>query len=133
MFVLEAEGDATEEPTEAIDEGACTKEIRETFNGTISTNSFLFNVLFDTGASHSFVSLSAVKCLGLTDAQTINVKVKLPSGDSVACSKVFSDVKISINGVEFPARLIAFNLDDLDVILGMDWMSKYEAQIDCRP
>ncbi|KAL8160617.1 hypothetical protein V2J09_002154 [Rumex salicifolius] len=35
-------------------------------------------------------------------------------------------------GVELPANLIRFNMKGFDVILGMDWLSKYSARIDCR-
>ncbi|XP_021762250.1 uncharacterized protein LOC110727023 [Chenopodium quinoa] len=33
--------------------------------------------------------------------------------------------------LEFPSDLIEFDLKDLDVIVGMDWLGKYKAQIDC--
>ena len=34
-----------------------------------------------------------------------------------------------IEGVEFEANLIKFDLGDLDVILGMDWLSENRAEI----
>ncbi|XP_021721470.1 uncharacterized protein LOC110689028 [Chenopodium quinoa] len=52
--------------------------------------------------------------------------------DSVRnCSKSHKGVPITIAGVEFPSELIEFDMKDLDVILGMDWLGKYKAHIDC--
>ena len=38
---------------------------------------------------------------------------------------------ISINQVEFPAQLNTLDTPGLDAILGMDWLVKHAAQIDC--
>ena len=39
---------------------------------------------------------------------------------------------IEIQGQSFDADLIPFKLGEFDVILGMDWLARYDAQIDCR-
>jgi hypothetical protein len=36
-----------------------------------------------------------------------------------------------IEGKTLPARLVVFRMLGFDVILGMDWLSKYKANIDC--
>jgi hypothetical protein len=41
------------------------------------------------------------------------------------------DVPIDIHGVPFQANLIILGTKGLDVVLGMDWMSKYQGHIDC--
>src|SRR4051812_12871472 len=46
-------------------------------------------------------------------------------------SRVFPDVEIHIQGVIFSASLIVLPRSDIDVILGMDWLVKYKANIDC--
>ncbi len=40
-------------------------------------------------------------------------------------------VGITINGVDFLADLIILKSQGLDVILGMDWLSKHQGLIDC--
>jgi hypothetical protein len=40
-------------------------------------------------------------------------------------------VNIKIRGVEFVAVLIVLESKDIDVILGMDWLSKHRVLIDC--
>src|ERR1041384_2534933 len=40
-------------------------------------------------------------------------------------------VRVTIQGCMFPASLIVLPRYDIDVILGMDWLVKYKANIDC--
>jgi hypothetical protein len=40
-------------------------------------------------------------------------------------------VKLKIKRVDFVANLIVLKSKDIDVILGMDWMSKHNVLIDC--
>jgi hypothetical protein len=41
------------------------------------------------------------------------------------------DVPVDIHGVPFQANLIVLGTKVLDVVLGMDWRSKYQGHIDC--
>ena len=41
------------------------------------------------------------------------------------------DVEICIQGVIFSAPLVVLPRSDIDVILGMDWLVKHKAKIDC--
>lgn len=41
-------------------------------------------------------------------------------------------VPVEIAGRELSADLVVLNLVDYDVILGMDFLGKYNATIDCR-
>ncbi|WVZ88950.1 hypothetical protein U9M48_035417 [Paspalum notatum var. saurae] len=53
-----------------------------------------------------------------------------PGGDMLArhlCPKI----SIIIRGVEFLSNLIVLESKGLDIILGMDWLSKYNGVIDC--
>jgi superfamily II helicase len=40
-------------------------------------------------------------------------------------------ISISIRGVDFPSNLILFDSKGIDIILGMDWLSKYDEVIQC--
>ncbi|XP_021737262.1 uncharacterized protein LOC110703789 [Chenopodium quinoa] len=55
------------------------------------------------------------------------------TGGVVKCNKTFRDVPLEIKGNVFLSDLIEFGLSDFDVILGMDWLSRYSAEISCRP
>jgi hypothetical protein len=40
-------------------------------------------------------------------------------------------VSLSIRGIDFPSNLILSDYKDIDIILGMDWLSKYDRVIQC--
>jgi hypothetical protein len=86
--------------------------------GTFPLNSFTTLVLFDTGASHSFISSAFVKKHAFT-TETIGrvIKVSSPIGELIVnagCrSLIFENGKY-----KFPTHLVVLNSQGLDVILG---------------
>jgi len=46
---------------------------------------------------------------------------------------LYVDVGVSLSGYETEVDLIPLELHDFDIILGMNWLSKYKALIDCYP
>ncbi|XP_021747555.1 uncharacterized protein LOC110713411 [Chenopodium quinoa] len=97
--------------------------------GVFFLSSSPVKVFFDSGASHSFISKEVVGSLGLESPELVSLHVSIPSGEVRSCSRLFLSVPISISEVKFLADLIEFDLNDFDVILGMDWLGKYEAKI----
>ena len=99
--------------------------------GTFSLNSFTALVLFDTGASHSFISRAFVIKHGLpTETIGKTMKVSSPGGEmlvNAGCRKL----ELHIGKYCFPVDLIILESQGLDVILGMDWMTRFEGVIDC--
>ncbi|XP_021771795.1 uncharacterized protein LOC110735930 [Chenopodium quinoa] len=81
-------------------------------------------------ASHSFISKRVVGSLRLGSPESVSLDVSIPPGKVRNCSKLFRSLPLSIYGVVFLSDFIEFYLKDLDVILGMDWLGKYEAKID---
>ena len=67
----------------------------------------------------------------LKNVEEIDIPIVIPSGEIVKCSKRYVGVPIEIEVVEFESNLIEFDLGDLDVILGMDWLSENRAEINC--
>ena len=57
--------------------------------------------------------------------------VSLPTGDSRIAESVYMDNMVIIGGQEFLADLILLDIHDFDVILGMDWLSRHHATVDC--
>ncbi|XP_019184628.1 PREDICTED: uncharacterized protein LOC109179580 [Ipomoea nil] len=99
----------------------------DVMTGTFLVQSIPTLVLFDSGASNSFVSSELVKKLGLTDCVKVKLSVKVASGEVKSCNRLFKNVKIAINGDEFPSNLIQFDLDGVDVILRMDWLVQHKS------
>jgi hypothetical protein len=56
--------------------------------------------------------------------------VSSPGGDMPA-RQLCPKVNLKIRGVDFVANLIILESKGIDVILGMDWLSKYKVLIDC--
>jgi hypothetical protein len=92
-------------------------------NGTI--------VLFDSGASHSFVAANFVQKHNLPFSMLKNQMIVSSSGGDMHARHVCSKVSILIRGVEFLANLIVLESNGIDVILGMDWLSKHKGMINC--
>jgi hypothetical protein len=59
-----------------------------------------------------------------------NMIVQIP-GSQVRAHLSCEGVPVVIHGVSFQANLIILGTKGLDVVLGMDWMSKYQGHIDC--
>jgi hypothetical protein len=87
-------------------------------------------VLFDSGASHSFISIGYVEkhnmSITLLKCQMI---VSSPGGDMPA-RQLCPKVNLKIRGVDFVANLIISDSKSIDVILGMDWLSNHKVLID---
>jgi hypothetical protein len=88
-------------------------------------------LLFDSGASHSFISSAYVGKHNLPLALlTCQMIVSSPGGDMPA-GQLCPKVNLKIRGVDFVANLVVLESKGIDVILGMDWLSKYKVLIDC--
>ena len=57
--------------------------------------------------------------------------VTSPLGQSVNVNRVYKNYLIAIHDRDFSADLSAQPFREFDLILGMDWLSKYRAIIDC--
>jgi hypothetical protein len=97
--------------------------------GMILVNDNNAIVLFDSGASHSFVAANFVQKHNLPLSMLKNrMIVSSPRGDMHA-KYVCPKVNIRIREVEFIANLIVLESKGIDVILGMDWLSKHKGMI----
>ena len=59
------------------------------------------------------------------------MRVSLPTGDPLFSDIVVRDSRVLIEGQEFPVDLVALDMRDFDVVLGMDWISRHRATLDC--
>ena len=99
--------------------------------GTFLVNSAPATVLFDSGATHSFVTQKFALKSGMTPTPLNNPMVVQTPGAEMRAKIGCKGVGITINGVDFLADLIILKSQGLDVILGMDWLSKHQGLIDC--
>ena len=85
-------------------------------------------VLIDLGSTHSFISSATASCLHKKSKPLGNeLAVRTPVEEVVTVQIVYRDYAIQINGIEFLTDLIVFPLLELDIILGMDWLTRHRA------
>jgi hypothetical protein len=77
-------------------------------------------VLFDSGASHSFVAANFVQKQNLPLSILKNRMIVSSPGGDMNARHVSPKVSILIRGLEFLANLIVLGSKGIDMILGMD-------------
>ncbi|XP_073294544.1 uncharacterized protein [Primulina huaijiensis] len=99
--------------------------------GTLLINKMPAYVLFDCGATHSFVSKRFAKKMKL-EGETLSepLSVVTPVSKTIETHKVCRNCKICISNQIFKAKLIQLNMAEFDAILGMDWLAKNHALVD---
>jgi hypothetical protein len=99
--------------------------------GTFLLNKFIAIVLFDTSASHSFISRVFVDRNSIpTESIPTPIKISSLGGELVAAFGC-RNLSLDIGAYSFPTSMIVLESQGLDVILGMNWMTEYEGVIDC--
>ena len=104
----------------------------DVMTGIISVFGCDAHILIDPGATHSFISMGFISKVNV-ESQHIDgsIVVSLPTGESRIAESVYLDSKVIIEGQEFVKDLMLLDIHDFDVILGMDWLSRHHATVDC--
>jgi hypothetical protein len=98
--------------------------------GTFSIHGKLVKILFDSGATHSFMNQSTQVNLGLNVLQVKNeFKIATPGG-KVSSNTLVKSVPLQLVSKIFQTSLLTLGLDGIDVILGIDWMSHHKVLLD---
>ncbi|XP_074361571.1 uncharacterized protein LOC141701857 [Apium graveolens] len=96
--------------------------------GTLLLNSNSANVLFDSGATKSFVSKEFAEKLNLkVEPLKESLQVKIVNQETIPVNQVYANCNLELGGVRYLVDLIPFRLGEFDVILGMDWLSRNHA------
>nr|GFB66419.1 reverse transcriptase domain-containing protein [Tanacetum cinerariifolium] len=103
----------------------------------VVTGTFLFNnsyayILFDTGANRSFAS-TTFSFLSDIIPSALNTKysVELADGKIIGVDTIILGCTLNLLNHPFNIDLIPIELGSFDVIIGMDWLSKYHGVIVC--
>src|SRR3954470_8641834 len=100
--------------------------------GTLPVNHVPASVLFDPGASHSFMSESYALRHNVSFEEMFSPMIIQTPGSKWQTNRVSHGNQIAIEGLVFLASLIALKSSDIDVILGMDWLSRKNDVLDCK-
>nr|GEW23086.1 hypothetical protein [Tanacetum cinerariifolium] len=79
------------------------------------------------------ISTTFVPLLGIEPNELgFKYEIEIASGQLVESDKVIKNCKIEIEGHVFDIDLVPFGHESFDVIIGMDWLSNYKAEIICH-
>ncbi|XP_074323256.1 uncharacterized protein LOC141660191 [Apium graveolens] len=92
------------------------------------------------GPASSTAKAGTFKMTKRSNAQDLDVMadlaepltIEVANQDRVSVSQFCPKYQLEIHGYSFSAHLLPFELGEFDVILGMDWLSQYKANIDCK-
>ena len=102
-------------------------------HGTFLLSRLWARVLFDSGASHSFITESAVIELGLeVETSEKPLYVSSPLGIKARIGMICRGCELEISGTLLIVDLRIMDMSQFDVILGMDWLTAYRVVIDCE-
>jgi hypothetical protein len=94
--------------------------------GTFFVNDLSAVVLFDSRASHSFISTAYVEKHNLPMALVRSQMIVSSPGGDMPIRQLCPKVNLKIRGVDFFTNLIVLESKGIDVILGMDWLGKHK-------
>ncbi|GKA78468.1 putative reverse transcriptase domain-containing protein [Tanacetum coccineum] len=98
--------------------------------GTFTLIDHYATTLFDSGANYSFVSTTFIPLLFIKPSELgFSYEIEIASGQIVEINKVIRGCKLEIEGHVFNIDLIPFGHKSFDMIIGMDWLSKYKVEI----
>ncbi|GJU31076.1 putative reverse transcriptase domain-containing protein [Tanacetum coccineum] len=98
--------------------------------GMFLVNQYLARVLSDYGADKSFVSISLASKLNIPPI-TIDTfyDIEMADGNIVSTNTIFQGAILTLLNQPFKIDLMLIKLGSFDVVIGMDWLSKYHARI----
>nr|GEZ96646.1 reverse transcriptase domain-containing protein [Tanacetum cinerariifolium] len=103
----------------------------------VVTGMFLLNhcparTLFDSGADISFVSISFASMLNIPSITLdTTYNIEMTDGNLISTNTVIQGYTLTLLNQPFKIDLMPIKLDSFDLVIGMDWLSKYHAKIIC--
>jgi hypothetical protein len=98
--------------------------------GTFSINYKPVIILFDSGATHSFISDKCVARVRLDYCQTKGSYMISTPGGKIGSNQLIRCVPIQLGSKEIKTDLVLLPLEGMDITLGMDWMTKHKVLLD---
>ena len=108
------------------------QDVPEVIVGICSLYDIEMHALIDPGSTHSYVCIEHVFDKATSVERLLyDMHVTIIMGKSVKVNRVYKNFPIVIHDRKFSAALIALPFREFDFILGMDWLNKHRAIIDC--
>jgi hypothetical protein len=87
-------------------------------------------ILFDSGATYSFISDKCGARVGLDSCQTKGLFMISTPGGKISSIHLIRYVPIQLGSKVIKTDLILLHLEGMNIILGMDWMTKHKVLLD---
>ncbi|XP_022029678.1 uncharacterized protein LOC110930636 [Helianthus annuus] len=102
-------------------------------SGIFLLNSIPVYVLFDTGATMSFISNEIIQHPSfMIEQMPIPLEVEIADSKNYVLHEICRNCKFTIEDEEFDIDLIPMVLGEFKMIVGMDWTARYRADINCE-
>jgi hypothetical protein len=62
---------------------------------------------------------------------SVGMIISMPLKENIEIDDVYKGVVLYIEGAKLRVNLMPLELYDFDLILGIDWLTRYKAQVDC--
>jgi hypothetical protein len=98
--------------------------------GTFSINHQPVIILFDSGATHSFISSKCGTKVGLDFYPTNGAYMITTPGGKISSNQIYRKVPIQLGSNLIKTDLLLLDLEGMDVLLGMDWMTRHRVSLD---
>ena len=90
------------------------------------------HALIDPGSTHSYICAEHVfDRITSVEQLPYDMLITSPLGHSVIVNRVYKNCYLMTHDREFFADLLVLSFHEFDLILGMDWLSKHRAIVDC--
>jgi hypothetical protein len=99
-------------------------------SGTFSIHDKPAIILFDSGASHSYISAKFGAKVDLDFYHTKGSYMPLTPGGKLASNQFIRHVPIKLGSKTIQTDLIILELEGMDIILGMNWMALHGVTLD---
>ncbi|GKB62416.1 putative reverse transcriptase domain-containing protein, partial [Tanacetum coccineum] len=100
--------------------------------GMFLINQHLARVLFDSGADKSFISISLASMLNIPPIKIDTFyNIKMVDRNLVSTNTVIQGATLTLLNQPSEIDVMPIKLGNFDVVIGMDWLSKYHARIVC--
>jgi hypothetical protein len=98
--------------------------------GTFSINHYPVIILFDSGATHSFISKECGSKVGLNIYPTKeDYRIITPGGKTLS-NQICMKVPLLLGSQVIKTDLLLLDLKGMDVLLGMNWMAQHHVSLD---
>ncbi|VFQ83753.1 unnamed protein product [Cuscuta campestris] len=112
---------------------ARVEENPDVIQGMFSLFDTVMHVLIDPGSTLSYICVHMPEKADIMKEQLEQpILVSNPLGHSMRLDHVYQNCPLIVEGHQFSANLVELPYKEFDIILGMDWLTKHQAVIDCR-